>query len=151
MLRLIFRHLSGSRQGTVEVYSVQRLANLRIGRDPSCDLRFHPEHDVLVSRHHALIEWTEDDTGSTQFNLVDLLSSNGTFLNGNPVPVEGAPLQHNDRLQFGRGGPELVLAIDQAASASVDGESTSRPISQTQEMPAMTVLHRAAVRDRSES
>jgi pSer/pThr/pTyr-binding forkhead associated (FHA) protein len=150
MLRLIFRHLSGSRQGTVEVYSVQRLANLRIGRDPSCDLRFHPEQDVLVSRHHALIEWTggegEGETEDTtiHFNVVDLLSSNGTFLNGQPVPVEGAELHHNDRLQFGRGGPELVLAIDSAATVNVDGELTSRPISQTQEMPAMTVLHKAA-------
>ena len=151
MLRLIFRHLSGSRQGTVEVYSVQRLANLRIGRDPSCDLRFHPEQDVLVSRHHALIEWTEAEDGTTQFNLVDLLSSNGTFLNGQPVPVEGSVLQHHDRLQFGRGGPELVLAIDSAATANVDGESTSRPLSQTQEMPAMTVLHQATVKEDSRS
>ena len=98
MLRLILRHLSGSRRGTVEVYPTSRTHSLTVGRDPSSDVRFHADQDLFVSRHHAVIEWKPAGEAMTRFMLVDLLSSNGTYLNGERLGAEGRELKTGDRV-----------------------------------------------------
>ena len=50
---------------------------LLIGRDEVCDIRI-PSH--LVSRHHALIVISSDSV-----QLVDLGSTNGTFVDGRDI------------------------------------------------------------------
>ena len=142
MLRLIFRHLSGSRRGTVEVYPTARLHNLTIGRDPGSDLRFHAELDAVVSRQHAVIEWKTSAGGMTRFVLVDLLSSNGTFVNGEVLPVEGRDLQTGDRIQFGHSGPDVQIEIDELPDAADVHASSPRPrVGQTQQLPIVTLLN----------
>ncbi len=64
----------------------------RLGRDPNNDFQLH---DTEVSRFHAEIR---QENGS--FLLVDLQSSNGSFINGNRIT--SAKLKHGDRIQFGR-------------------------------------------------
>lgn len=136
MSRLIFRHLSGSKRGTVEIYPTARFYNLTIGRDPMCDVRFHAENDVIVSRHHAIIEWETLPDGSMRFALIDLLSSNGTFVNGERVRGDGRELKSGDRLQFGHNGPDVSLEIDQATDSSLsEDQPTQDRMKQTQEMP----------------
>lgn len=147
MLRLIFRHLSGSRRGTVEVYPTSRFQNLTIGRDPGSDVRFHADQDVFVSRHHAIIEWKSSDDAMTKFTLVDLLSSNGTYLNGERLSAEGHELKTGDRIQFGRGGPDVLLEIDELPDNVEAPSEIRRRLSQTQEMPALTVLNHRAMKD----
>jgi hypothetical protein len=52
-----------------------------------------------VSRQHALIEFKDN-----AFYLRDLRSTNGTFLNDNPIPLDdrsGQMLRHGDILRFG--------------------------------------------------
>ncbi len=148
MLRLIFRHLSGSRRGTVEVYPTSRFHNLTIGRDPGSDVRFHADQDVFVSRHHAIIEWKIADDGAlTRFILIDLLSSNGTYLNGERLGVEGQELRTGARIQFGRGGPDVLLEIDELPDAGGEPAQLRKRITQTQEMPAMTVLNHQSMKD----
>mgnify|MGYP002870265713 CR=1 FL=1 len=49
----------------------------QIGRHPSRDVQVL---DQMVSRHHAVISWADND-----FWLQDLSSKNGTFLNGGRV------------------------------------------------------------------
>ena len=146
MLRLIFRHLSGSRRGTVEVYPASRFQHLTIGRDPGSHVRFHAEQDVFVSRHHAIIEWKATES-LIQFTLIDLLSSNGTYLNGDRLGAEGQPLKTGDRIQFGRGGPDVLLEIDDLHDPSSDATQARPQISQTQEMPAFTVRNHAVLKD----
>jgi serine protease Do len=149
MLRLIFRHLSGSRRGTVEVYPTSRIQNLTIGRDLGSDVRFHAEQDVLVSRHHAIIEWKPEQGELTRFRLIDLLSSNGTYLNGERLSADGQELKSGDRIQFGRGGPDVLLEIDELPDTRNE-QTESRPrVSQTQEMPAVTGLSHRTVKDPS--
>ncbi|MDZ4849103.1 MAG: ATP-binding protein [Pirellulaceae bacterium] len=63
-----------------------------IGRDGLCDIQV-TDHEV--SRQHAEIE--RDDQ---QFTLIDLNSSNGSFVNGKRI--EKNLLRSGDRLQFGR-------------------------------------------------
>ncbi len=148
MLRLIFRHLSGSRRGTVEVYPASRFQTLTIGRDPGSDLRFHPEIDAVVSRHHALIEWRPSEEALTRFVLIDLLSSNGTLLNGEALASDGQELKTGDRIQFGRGGPDVLIEIDELPDQQ-DLPAAGIPlVSRTQEMPAITSLGGRTLRRR---
>jgi hypothetical protein len=71
-----------------------------LGRDPACDV---PIEDRRVSRQHARIE--PEDDGSLL--LVDNGSSNGTFLNGEPIDQEHLDL--GDRIGLGR-GVQLTVA-----------------------------------------
>lgn len=142
MSRLIFRHLSGSKRGTVEIYPTARFYNLTIGRDPMCDVRFHAENDVVVSRHHAIIEWETLPDGVMRFVLIDLLSSNGTFLNGERVGGDGRELKSGDRLQFGRNGPDVSLEIDKAPDSSFNADQpVQERMKLTQEMPNMNTAN----------
>lgn len=71
-----------------------------LGRDPECDV---PIDDRRVSRQHARIE--PEDDGSLL--LVDNGSSNGTFLNGEPISEQHLDL--GDRIGLGN-GVQLTLA-----------------------------------------
>lgn len=109
--RIIVQFLSGGRAGHTEVYPVTRFSSLYLGRDPKCDLRVDGERDAMVSRSHAVIEWVDDDDGNRQYTLTDLLSSNGTYLNGQRIhgTVE---LNSGDQVRLGAQGPELVLTVE---------------------------------------
>jgi len=66
--------IRGNDQGTRFVLDEQTIG---IGRDPSSAMQLH---DTEVSRHHAEIRWAED-----AHLLIDLSSSNGTYVNGRRV------------------------------------------------------------------
>ena len=125
----------------MEIYPLARYVQLRLGRDPSADVCFHPDQDAMVSRHHALLEWRHDESSGYTFTLNDLLSSNGTWHNGELVAPGGVTLVSGDRVQLGRGGPLLVFELD-TTEGSAEGESEPAPPNRTQEMPAVTVRRR---------
>ncbi|AVP98583.1 hypothetical protein C7S18_15920 [Ahniella affigens] len=136
MLRIRIRFLSGSKEGTVEVFPTARYDCLYFGRDASCDVRFHPDQDPMVSRNHAVLEWRpQDGPQPVRVLLSDLLSSNGTFLNDRPVR-EATVVFSGDLVRFGRGGPLVRIELERAEPR--DGEE--RPaVRQTQEMPRAEV------------
>ena len=70
-----------------------------IGRGTDCDLRLRMNE---VSRHHCIIHVRPDDV-----TLLDLGSSNGTYLNGQRVRSQ-ATLHTGDELQLG----SAVFLID---------------------------------------
>ena len=76
--------------GGQHTYELQTPVTL-LGRGTDCDLRLV---DPGVSRHHAELRVEHD-----QVVLVDLGSTNGTFVNGRRVSVEA--LRDGDELQFG--------------------------------------------------
>jgi len=97
---------------------------IRLGRDHSNRVQLH---DTEVSRQHAEIRHEEDG-----FVLVDLGSSNGTFVNGRRI--ERHRLASGDHLQLGRTlilytGPsadfdeDLAQAIDIAATRPAEDAS----------------------------
>ena len=85
MARLIY--LNGPRMGE----AVEVKENMVLGRQEGCSLVLD---DPKVSRHHARIV-----REGARFVVVDLNSSNGTFLNG--VRIEKSALNMGDRLRLG--------------------------------------------------
>jgi DNA-binding CsgD family transcriptional regulator len=70
-----------------------------IGRTPESDVRLL---DDGVSRQHAKLLVNDDGL----VNLVDLESTNGTFLNA--APIDAAIVRDGDRIQL---GPEVILGF----------------------------------------
>ena len=89
--RNVYPRLMCSDDGVVRNYSISKVCTL-IGRDTSCDLVLE---DKRVSRKHARIIFS-----GSSFELCDLGSTNGVFLNGNIVssPVV---LKDGDRINIG--------------------------------------------------
>ncbi len=79
---------------------------VRIGRDSNNDLQVH---DSEVSRFHAELQPEGDG-----FKVVDLGSSNGTFLNGERIT--SAALSSGDRVQLGK--THIVIKEQGTADAS---------------------------------
>ena len=77
--------------GEIIQAQVQKQDHILIGRSKMCDLRLVPQE---VSRHHAIVVNSSNGT-----DLVDLRTTNGTFVDGRPV--EHYPLQDNDAISIG--------------------------------------------------
>src|SRR3972149_7674718 len=74
----------------------------KIGRDKSCQLQLK---DTSMSRFHAEVSFDGE-----KWIVSDLESSNGTFLDGSRI--QQASLPDESRLEFGIGGPVLLLTIE---------------------------------------
>jgi pSer/pThr/pTyr-binding forkhead associated (FHA) protein len=115
------------------VYAINRIVSLYFGRGPECDVRFDAERELMVSRSHAVLEWTRSEPRS--FSLTDLLSRNGTFINGHKF--NGVrPLHSGDELQLGAGGPVLRFELEQE---ELDGK-----LRETRSIPKVEVPAEAA-------
>jgi serine protease Do len=108
--RVVIRHLSGSKINQVEQIPLKDLHEITIGRDVSSTIAYDTRRDDVVSRRHAVIRIENADTANPVFRLSDLGSSNGTFLNGEPVSgdIELAP---DDTIGLGNGGPKFSFDI----------------------------------------
>ena len=100
--------------GTKDVAVLQQGAPLRIGRGEHNDVSFAEDH--LMSFEHCLLQLQDAST----CELTDLQSTNGTFVDGQPV--ETAMLDHGGR--FVCGETEFCL------------ESSSSPVTTEQPAPA---------------
>lgn len=107
--KIVLRHLSGSRANQVETFPTAHLTELDIGRDSSCRVRYDPDRDDLVGRHHAKISIESGDP--PVFTLKDLGSRNGTYVNRQRIaaPVRLYP---GDIVQLGPGGPEFMFDVE---------------------------------------
>ncbi|MFH1131823.1 MAG: FHA domain-containing protein [Pseudomonadota bacterium] len=77
---------------------------VRLGRDPSADVSYDLETDLLVSYNHAKIVLLDN-----QFVLFDLDSTNGTFVNGQRVTR--SILAGGETIELGRSGPKLQVSF----------------------------------------
>lgn len=89
--RNVYPRLMCSSGGSVRNYSISKVCTL-IGRDPSCDVVLDDKH---VSRKHARIIFS-----GSSFELSDVGSTNGVFLNGNIVS-SSVVLKDGDRINIG--------------------------------------------------
>jgi pSer/pThr/pTyr-binding forkhead associated (FHA) protein len=77
---------------------------LIVGRQPDCDLVID---DPSASKRHAAIRW---DRALARCTVVDLGSTNGTFLNGSMKVRSEMPLRDGDIVGFGEAHFWFLLA-----------------------------------------
>lgn len=116
MVRIAFRHITGARATQIDEIVLDKERELLLGRGASATIRFDPHLDVRVGRLHARILWTGDEPA--QFELEDLKSRNGTFLNGRMIttPVR---LASGDIIQLGALGPEVQVQWDMRVTSKL--------------------------------
>ena len=118
MIRL--RQTTGADAGRVLEFEQDLV---RIGRMPDSDVNFDPEVDLDASGRHAEIR-SEDG----RYLVIDTGSRNGTWLNGQRI--KHAALRDGDEVEFGRGGPKLLVAAVRAPTPrprSIAQPSTDTP------------------------
>src|SRR4051812_9653901 len=108
MPKILIWHMGGARANQLDEFTVTG-EEVIVGRDPYANVRFDPETDDLVSRQHAKIR--PDPVDPNVYQLVDLQSRNGTFLNHQRV-YGTVRLNHSDVVQLGPGGPEFRFELD---------------------------------------
>jgi S1-C subfamily serine protease len=101
-MKSIFVHLSGSHRGDTQKFEK---ANILIGCDPKCDVRFKTGADDKTSDLHA-----EVYLDNCEYYLRDLGSARGTFVNGHEV--EEVILKEGDVLEFGESGPKVRFHVE---------------------------------------
>jgi transcriptional regulator with GAF, ATPase, and Fis domain len=120
--------ISGSLAGTVRELTDSQMS---VGRDDANHLRLT---DRTVSRKHCVIKQVDD-----QFELVDLASLCGTFVNG--IPIQRKLLDHGDTIRIG--GSELVFLMHEGEAAPIRQKQTrtsSSPLDDTVRMGAPATL-----------
>lgn len=95
---------------------------IEIGRDPACQVRFD-ESFATVSRRHAAIVREGDN-----WKLVQLSTTNTTFLNGHPVQKEWY-LQSGDEIQLSVNGPKFGFIVPQGKQSLVSSIGFTRRLS----------------------
>lgn len=109
MERMLIKHLSGSKVNQVEEFAIKHHSELIFGRDTTATVKYDPDRDDLVGRQHAKI--SRDPADPNGFQLTDLNSTNGTFLNKQKV-TGTVKLNIGDTVQFGPGGPEFTFDVE---------------------------------------
>lgn len=80
-------------------------AIIKLGREKDNDLHFGDPPSPVVSRYHAEIK-----RGEAFYQITDLQSTNGTFVNGNRI--SRATLKTGDLIVLGDKGPEIRVTIE---------------------------------------
>jgi pSer/pThr/pTyr-binding forkhead associated (FHA) protein len=111
-VRVVVDHVAGSRRGQRQEFEAG--SRVRFGRHPECEVSFDPQRDIDASSRHA--ELRSVDTG---WVLVDLGSSNGTYVDGHRVTETPVVRNVPVAVEFGPGGPRIRLFVgdDQAIEA----------------------------------
>ncbi|MCX5743163.1 MAG: FHA domain-containing protein [Proteobacteria bacterium] len=103
-MRLVVDHVAGSRRGQRQEFASG--TRVRFGRHPECEVSFGPHRDIDASSRHAELRTTEDG-----YLLVDLGSSNGTYVDSRRITeapiLPGTPVM----VEFGSGGPRIRLFV----------------------------------------
>ncbi|HIK55634.1 MAG TPA: PrsW family intramembrane metalloprotease [Synechococcales cyanobacterium M55_K2018_004] len=120
---LRLRAIDATRQSDL-LYALPVAGEVLLGRDPRCEIVLDSHQYTSVSRQHAKVcalvgqPWV--------WQVCDLESTNGTFLNGRPV--QGcAVLQPGDRLVLGKRGPEFIFEVQSAQPLPDEPISTLSP------------------------
>lgn len=107
VVELQIHHLKGSLAGHTQRLALADGQVVTFGRGPGCDIRFHDQHDDLVSTLHARLRVT-----AGRLLIEDQKSSNGTYLNGTRCPAfEAVAIPDGGRVQFAREGPEFQVLV----------------------------------------
>jgi pSer/pThr/pTyr-binding forkhead associated (FHA) protein len=111
-VRVVVDHVAGTRRGQRQEFAAVR--RVRFGRHPDCEVSFDPQRDIDASSRHAELRPRANDGDG--WVLVDVGSSNGTYVEGHRVTE--APITHSVPIsvEFGPGGPRIRLFIGDDAA-----------------------------------
>jgi pSer/pThr/pTyr-binding forkhead associated (FHA) protein len=124
-VRVVIDHVAGTRRGQRQELDASK--RIRFGRHPDCEVAFDPYRDIDASSRHAELRPIASaalpgggESLEAGWVLVDLGSSNGTYVDGQRVTeARVAPRTPLDLL-FGPGGPRVrVFVGDEAAIAGL--------------------------------
>lgn len=107
--RIVIRHLNLGKANQAEEFPLKHFKEVTVGRDTTCEVKYDPDRDDLVSRKHAKI--TVDKNDPLEFSIADLGSRNGTFVNKQRI-FSNVKLVPGDVVQFGAGGPEFQFDVE---------------------------------------
>jgi len=108
-VRVVIDHVAGSRRGQRQELPASE--RIRFGRHPECEVSFDPHRDIDASSRHAELRPLE-----TGWTLVDLGSSNGTYVEGHRITETAVAPSAAVHVEFGPGGPRIRLFVgDEAA------------------------------------
>ena len=108
-VRIIIRHLTGSKANQVDEFPIAQFKEIKFGRSTSTDIPFDPEIDDMVSREHGKILLESEDP--LRISIVDLGSKNGILVN--KEKSRGSVFIYpGDIIQLGSTGPEFQFDID---------------------------------------
>ena len=111
-MRVIVDHVAGSRRGQRQEFGAT--TRVRFGRHPDCEVSFDPNKDLDASSRHA--ELRPRATDGAGWVLVDLGSSNGTYLEGRRVTEATIAPEAPVSVEFGPGGPRIRLFLGDDAA-----------------------------------
>jgi pSer/pThr/pTyr-binding forkhead associated (FHA) protein len=110
-VRVVIDHVAGTRRGQRQELDAQK--RIRFGRHPDCEVAFDPYRDIDASSRHAELRPLENG-----WVLVDLGSSNGTYVDGHRVTESPVATKTPLDLLFGPGGPRVRLFVGDDAAIS---------------------------------
>lgn len=114
-------HVAGARRGQRQEFAAGK--RLRFGRHPECEVSFDPHRDIDASSRHAELRALDDG-----WTLVDLGSSNGTYVDGKRVTEAAVPTGTPLSIEFGPGGPRVRLFVgDDAAIEALPPAPIEKP------------------------
>ncbi|TYQ32072.1 PrsW family glutamic-type intramembrane protease [Pseudanabaena sp. UWO310] len=128
------RQISNGRLDRDEIVATLGDRSVTLGRDPSCEVAIDINIYGAVSRRHAEIRaiFAESPQDSRQqvegWEIYDLDSANGTFINNRRL-YGGCPLQHGDRIQLTKDGPQFLFELATPVT-SLESGLRQRPQSQ---------------------
>jgi pSer/pThr/pTyr-binding forkhead associated (FHA) protein len=103
-VRVVIDHIAGSRKGQRQEFAAG--LRVRFGRHPECEVSFDPQRDIDASSRHAELRHVE-----AAWVLVDLGSSNGTYVDGHRVTETPVVPNVPVAIEFGPGGPRVRLFV----------------------------------------
>ncbi|MGA7936572.1 MAG: PrsW family glutamic-type intramembrane protease [Kovacikia sp.] len=111
------------------IYPLSDTGNIVIGRDPQCQVVLDPLIYRTVSRRHAEVSpilGFNAPAGSRFWQVCDLNSANGTFVNGQRI--KGCQvLQGGDRIVLGQDGPEFIFELQSTINPPFQAEPQPSP------------------------
>lgn len=119
-------------------YSLSDDRPVVFGREPDCEICLDSSHYQGVSRKHAEIVRVNDQI--SQWQVRDLGSSNGTYINGKFLS-QARLLKDGDRIQLGQNGPQFYFETQSESAAfnfNAPGQAAGDALRITQLLPILS-------------
>lgn len=111
-LPAVLRQVSRGGETVAASYVVVAPGGILIGRDPQCQILLDSESYGGVSRKHA--EVRPCSTSSSGWQVCDLSSANGTFVNGRQL-TGCCELEVGDRISLAQAGPHFIFGFQSSS------------------------------------